>query len=155
MRSSLTLRFAGSETFKILQKMKHRLLYVELKTGCGDRGPAWIGFGESSKSGKTVYFNDQGFQSCKGRGIGANFYDLESGDQYWISGIKREGGDRHWAGGGIISVDRDAVSDYLSTRDFDELNPKRYRLFSVRSGNVRERIQALENQTAGVDSNDS
>jgi hypothetical protein len=128
--------------------MKRQLIYVELKTGCADRGPAWIGFGEYSKSGRTIYFNDQGFQSCKGRGIGANFHDLESGDEYWISGIKREGGDRHWAGSGIISVDREAVSDYLAMRDFDELDPKRYKMFSPAAGDIRQRVRLLENQTS-------
>ena len=127
--------------------MKHRLIYVELKSGHGDRGPAWIGYGEYSKSGRTVYFNDQAFQSGKGRGIG-NFHDLESGEGYWISGIKREGGDRHWAGGGIISVDRDALDDYLALRDFTELNPRRYKVCSLRKGNIKERIQSLENQEA-------
>ena len=126
--------------------MKHRLIYVELKSGHGDRGPAWIGYGEYSKSGKTVYFNDQAFQSSKGRGVGANFHDLESGKEYWISGIKREGGDRHWAGGGIISVDQEALADYLTLRDFTELDPKFYKLFTFRKGNIRERIKTLENQ---------
>ena len=132
----------------VLQEMKHRLIYVELKSGHGDRGPAWIGYGEYSKSGRTVYFNDQAFQSSKGRGVGANFHDLESGEGYWISGIKREGGDRHWAGGGVISVDQEALEDYLAVRDFTELDPKRYKLVSLKKGNVRERIQSLENQEA-------
>jgi hypothetical protein len=126
--------------------MKRPLIYVELKTGCGDRGPAYIGFGEYSKSKKTVYFNDQAFQSCKGNGIGANFYDLESQDDYWISGIKREGGDRHWAGGGIISVDQEALQDFLATRDLEELDLKQYKLFKSNKGNIKERIQMLENQ---------
>ncbi len=126
-------------------------MYVELKNGRADRGPARIGLGEYSKAGKTIYFNDQAFQSCKGSGIGANFHDLESGDEYWISGIKREGGDCHWAGGGMISVDRDALPEYLSMRGFDELDARHYQLFSVHCGNVKERIQALENQIAQQD----
>ncbi len=130
-----------------VSKWKSRLIYVELKSGCGDRGPAWIGYGEYSKSGRTIYFNDQAFQSSKGRGI-ANFYDLETGEIYWISGIKREGGDKHWAGGGVISVDQEALEDYLTVRDLTELDPKRYKLVLLKTGNVKERIQALENQEA-------
>ena len=128
--------------------MKRRLIYVELKSGLADRGPAWIGYGESSKSGRTIYFNDQAFQSCKGRGIGANYFDLESGDEYWISGIKKEGGDRHWAGGGRIFVHQDAISEYLEIRGYAELDPQDYEVCEVRSGNVKERINALENQQA-------
>ena len=127
-------------------KMNRPLIYVELKTGCGDRGPAYIGFGEYSKSRKTVYFNDQAFQSCKGRGIGANFYDLESEDEYWISGVKNKGGDRHSAGGGIISVDQDALQDFLALRDLEELDSKHYKLFTSNHGDIKERIQMLENQ---------
>ena len=124
--------------------MKCRLLYVELKSRCSDRGPAWIGYGEYSKSGRTIYFNDQAFQSSKGGGIG-NFFDLETGEQYWISGIKREGGDRHWAGGGIISVDLEALENFLALRDFTELDPKFFQTTSLRRGDIRERIQSLEN----------
>ena len=128
--------------------MKRRLIYVELKSGQSDRGDAWIGYGESSKSGRTIYFNDQAFQSCKGRGIGANYFDIESNDEYWISGIKREGGDRHWAGGGKIFVHDDAVKEYLQARDYDELDPQDYEVRAPRTGDVRERINALENQSA-------
>jgi len=126
--------------------MKGRLIYVELKSGYGDNGPAWIGYGDSSKSGRTIYFNDQAFQSCKGRGISANYFDLESGDEYWISGIKRDGDDRHWAGSGKIAVHDNAVEEYLQIGGYEELNPGDYEIVPVKSGNVRERIQALENR---------
>lgn len=128
--------------------MKRRLLYVELKSGEADRGPAWIGYGETSKSGRTIYFHDQAFQSCKGNGTGANYYDLESGDQYWISGIKKEGGDRHWAGGGRIAIYTDAVDEYLEIRKLDALDPHDYEVCSPRKGSVKERIHALENRQA-------
>ena len=128
--------------------MKRRLIYVELKSGQSDRGDAWIGYGEYSKSGRTIYFNDQAFQSCKGQGIGANYFDIESNDEYWISGLKREGGDRHWAGGGKIFVHDDAVEEYLQLRDHDELDPQDYEVCTPRTGDIRERINALENQSA-------
>jgi len=128
--------------------MKRRLIYVELKSGQSDRGDAWIGYGEFSKSGRTIYFNDQAFRSCKGRGIGANYFDIESNDEYWISGLKREGGDRHWAGGGKIFVHDDAVEEYLQLRGHDELDPQDYEVCAPRTGDIRERINALENQSA-------
>lgn len=126
-------------------EMKPELVYVELKTGQSDRGPAWIGFAERSKSGKTVYFNDQAFQSCKGRGVGANFFDLESGDEYWISGVKRDLSDRHWAGTGPIRVERRALGDYLRVVGLDALPKTGYELVDLRIGDVKERIEAQQN----------
>ena len=86
---------------------------MELKSGHGDSGPAWIGRASTSKTGATVYFNGQAFKSLKGSGIGANYFDVETGDQYWISGIKKDDQDRHWAGGGKIEIDRTVIDVYL------------------------------------------
>lgn len=125
--------------------MKLELVYVELKTRQSDRGPAWIGFAQRSKSGKTIYFNDKAFQSRKRRGIGANYFDLESGDEYWISGVKRDLSDRHWAGSGLIMVDRKALAEYLDTVGLDSLPKKGYELVDLQVGNVKERIEAQQN----------
>ena len=89
--------------------MKNRLIYVELKTGYSDDGPAWISIAGASKTGATVYSNGKAFKSLKGSGIGANYYDIETHEEYWISGIKRNNEDRHWAGGGRILIDRVAI----------------------------------------------
>ena len=101
--------------------MKDRLVYVELKSGHSDNGPAWIGIAGRSKTGATVYFNGGAFKSLKGSGFGANFFNIETGDEYWISGIKKNNQDRHWAGGGQITIDRAAVAQYLSEMDYAEL----------------------------------
>lgn len=71
--------------------MKQELKYAELKSGYNDDGPAWIGYVEFSKSGKTIYFNNQAFG---GNGHGGS-YDIETGDIYWITGIKKDGNNRH------------------------------------------------------------
>ena len=94
--------------------MKDRLIYVELKSGQSGKGPAWIGIAGASKTGATIYSNGKAFKSLKGSGIGANFFDLETGDEYWISGIKKNNQDRHWAGGGDIAIDRAVVAAYLA-----------------------------------------
>ncbi|MEO9970130.1 MAG: hypothetical protein ABJG15_09965 [Hyphomonadaceae bacterium] len=101
--------------------MKDRLVYVELKSGYSDDGPAWIGIAGASKTGATVYFNGDAFKSLKGSGIGANFFDIETLEEYWISGIKKNNQDRHWAGGGQIAIDRTAVERYLAEMDWAEL----------------------------------
>jgi hypothetical protein len=71
--------------------LKSELKYIELKTGYTSNGPAWIGKVEVSKSGKTVYFNGH---ALKGNGHGA-CSDIETHAVYWISGIKKNGQDRH------------------------------------------------------------
>lgn len=101
--------------------MRHRLIYVELKTGQSDNAPAWIGIAGSSKTGATIYSNGKAFRSLKGTGISANFFDIETGDEYWISGIKKNNQDRHWAGGGEIAIDRLAVDAYLAETGFESL----------------------------------
>ena len=101
--------------------MNDRLIYVELKSGHSDNGPAWIGIAGASKTGATVYSNGKAFKSLKGSGIGANFFDIETGDEYWISGIKKNNQDRHWAGGGEVAIDRLAVDAYLAETSFQSL----------------------------------
>lgn len=91
---------------------KTRIMYIELKSGQNDSGPAWIGRVTFSQTGKTIYYRGRAFQSCKGSGIGANYFDVESGEEYWISGPKKNGQDRHWAGGGPIHIDLDVIEEY-------------------------------------------
>ena len=101
--------------------MRENLLYVELKTGYSHDGPAWISVASTSKSGATIYSNGKAFKSLKGSGISANYYDLETGEEYWISGIKKNALDRHRNGGGIVKIDRDAIPAYLEATGFSEL----------------------------------
>ena len=67
--------------------MVYDLMYIELKTGYADDGPAWIGYVMTSKSGKTIYFNDHAFQ--RWNSPSGNYYDIESKEDYWISGVKK------------------------------------------------------------------
>lgn len=101
--------------------MKNRLIYVELKSGHGDIGPAWIGLAATSKTGITIYTNGKALKRMKGGGIVGNYYDIETGDEYWISGIKKNNQDRHWAGGGDILIDRAAVKAWFSQTGRDTL----------------------------------
>ena len=108
-----TIRFTASSLLRCCKiwnqeriRMINNLMYIELKTGYSDDGPAWIGYVKTSKSKKTIYFNDHAFQ--KNIGNYANYIDIENGDKYWISGLKKEESNRHWAGHGKIMVDRRA-----------------------------------------------
>ena len=125
--------------------MKPELKYIELKTGFGDNGPAWIGMAEFSKSGRTVYFNEKALKNSNAQGIAGNYYDIESGDEYWISGIKKNGTDRHWAGGGKIMIDRNVVELYLSQVDFNSLDKNRFELVDILPTD-KQKFAELENQ---------
>ena len=123
--------------------MKTEIKYIEQKTGYSDNGPAWIGKVKLSSSGQTVYFNDKGFKKC--RGISGNYYDIETQDEYWISGVKKDGTDRHWAGSGKIFIDKSVISEYLEIIDKDELDVKKFVVIDIPDTYPIERITSLEN----------
>jgi hypothetical protein len=100
------------------------LKYIELKTGHNDDGPAWIARVKASKSGRTIYFNGRALKQGS-RGAG-NFVDIETGESFWISGVKRDGSDRHKAGSGKILVEANALQEYLATVGRTELDKSRF-----------------------------
>jgi len=124
------------------------LRYIELKSGHSDNGPAWIGYVTLSKTGRTLYFNGRGLMKLKGqrRGdMGGNYVDMETGQSFWISGVKKNGEDRHWAGSGKILVEAAAVSEYLKTVGAKALDKSRHELAnSIRQTDV-ERLSAVAN----------
>jgi hypothetical protein len=103
------------------------LYYIEKKTGSNHDGPAWIGYIKKSKTGKTIYFNNRAYQKY-GHG---DYADIETGDGYWISRIKRNGQDRHWAGHGKIMIDRKAVNEYLTYRELTELKESQFTIVDI------------------------
>ncbi len=93
-----------------------RIMYLEQKSGFNDNGPARIGRVSFSKSGRSVYYDGRRFERIKGGGSSGNFEEVETGDEYWISGIKRDGSDRHWAGSGQVEIDEDVRAEYEALR---------------------------------------
>jgi hypothetical protein len=91
---------------------KTRIMYMELKSDCGDCGPARIGRVAFSHTGRTLYYKDRSFRSSGGQGIAGNYYCVQTGEEYWISGPKRNGQDRHWAGSGSVEIDPDVADEY-------------------------------------------
>ncbi|MBQ6018745.1 MAG: mannose-1-phosphate guanylyltransferase [Clostridia bacterium] len=120
-----------------------KLMYVELKSGCSDDGPAWIGYVRTSKSEKTVYFNDHAFQKYNS-GSG-NYYDIETGENYWISGVKKRESNRHWAGHGKIMIDRKAVPEYLSVIGENALPKQLFEVLDIEDRYPVERVYRLLN----------
>ena len=126
--------------------MRTEIKYLELKSGFSDNGNAWIGLVSFSKSGKTIYFDGKAFQSLGGMGISGNYFDLESGNEYWISGVKKDMSDRHQFGGGKILVEKRILNDYLQTIGKTELPKSGYELTEVETEKPIEKINELENE---------
>ena len=124
--------------------MKTEIKYIELKSGYSDNGPAWIAKVALSKSKQTIYFNDKAFQ--KTIGIYGNYFDVETGYEYWISGMKKDGTDRHWAGNGKIFLDRSIVSEYLKLTGKELVDDSRFEVVDIPEAYPVDRINNLENQ---------
>ncbi len=123
--------------------MIHRLMYIERKTGYSDDGPAWIGYVKTSKSKKTIYFNDHAFQ--KYIGTYSNYIDIENGDEYWISGCKKRESNRHWAGHGKIMIDRRAIDEYLSLIGEKQLPLNLFEVIDLEDKFPIERVRSILN----------
>lgn len=91
--------------------MKSRIMYIERKAE-GLSGTARIGRVTFSKTGKTLRYGGKSFQSLNGSGFKANFYNLENGEHYWISGCKRDGLDRLYGERVPIHIDPDTREEY-------------------------------------------
>jgi hypothetical protein len=86
-------------------------MYIECKAG-GLTGDARIGRVFFSKTGKTLYYAGISFQSLKVAGFKSNYFEGESGDEYWISGPKKDGSDRLYGERLPIVVDDDVAEEY-------------------------------------------
>ena len=89
--------------------MKTRIRYIEDK-GDGISGPARIGRVTFSKSGKSLYYQGRRFQTLAGQGFKANYFDVATGEEYWISGCKKDRTDRLYSG--AIEIDEDVADEY-------------------------------------------
>jgi hypothetical protein len=118
--------------------------YIELKSGYQDDGPAWIARVLVSKSGRTVYFNGKALKRSTQLASG-NYYDVETSESYWVSGVKKKGGDRHWAGRGKITIDAGAIDEYLAITGTTELDSTFVVSTEVRPPDVKK-FHYLENQ---------
>ena len=89
--------------------MKSKIMYVEYK-GDGLAGTAWITRVSFSKTGKSVYFDGKTLETLDGRGYKANYFDIETGERYWISGPRKDGGDALYPN--VVEIDEDVREEY-------------------------------------------
>ncbi len=87
-------------------------MYIEYK-GDGIVGPARIGRVTYSKTGKSIHYRGRTFETLRGYGFKANYFDVESGERYWISGCKKNGRDALYSN--TVEIDEDARDEYWST----------------------------------------
>ena len=86
-------------------------MYIENKAG-GLTGPARIGRVTFSKTGRTLTYGGRSFRSLKGAGFKANFFDVETGEEFWISGPRRDGRDRLYGEPVAVEIDEDVREEY-------------------------------------------
>ena len=100
---------------QLTRGMSRRVMYVENKQGLIDGAEARIGWVTFSKTGRTVYY--RGRSLAMGSGISGNFLDVETREEYWVSGVKKSGSNAHPAQRGVkIEIDADAVEEYRAIR---------------------------------------
>lgn len=90
--------------------VKTRIMYIEYKGGDELNGICRIGRVRFSKTGKTIYYRDNELQSLKGRGFKSNYYDVHTGEHFWVSGPKKNGQDTLYPE--KVFIDEDVREEY-------------------------------------------
>ncbi|WP_419390926.1 hypothetical protein [Demequina sp. SO4-13] len=88
-------------------------MFIQLKTGYAlDHGPSWIGWVDFNRSFKTARYRGRTLRRWTG-GLDANIFDIETDEEYWLSGPKRDRTDTRY-GPAKTAVDDDARDAYES-----------------------------------------
>ena len=86
-------------------------MYVENKSASLN-GPARIGRVTFSKTGKSLSYGGRTFQSLKG-GYKRNYFDIETREEFWISGPRKDGEDRLYPQSTQpVEIDDDIAEEY-------------------------------------------
>ncbi len=67
-----------------------RVMWIEYKRE-GLAGPARIGWVEVKEKGKRLEYQNQVLRSIRGQGNKTNYFDMETREEYWISGCRKDG----------------------------------------------------------------
>ena len=117
----------------VKQKFPPRIMYIEYK-GDGLHGSARIGRVTFSRTGATLHYGGKSFARLGGRGFKANYSDTESGEEYWISGPRRDGTDRLYKSDWPVEIDEDVREEYwIEIRKRPEL--KHHKITSLSTTN--------------------
>jgi hypothetical protein len=86
-------------------------MYIERKAG-NLTGGARIGRVTFSKTGKSIYYQDKIFERLTPKGFKSNYIEVNSGEDYWISGPRKDGADRLYSERIPVYVDEDVREEY-------------------------------------------
>lgn len=100
--------FTAPKEFK---NSRSKIMYIEDKSN-GLVGDARIGRVFLSKTGKTLYYKGLTFQSLKGSGFKANFYEVNTGSEFWISAPRKDKNDKLYGGSQGVEIDEDVEHEY-------------------------------------------
>lgn len=92
--------------------MRSQIMYIENKDDIAALD-ANIGRVTFSKTGKTLKYGGKEFQSMKGVGFKANYREVHTGEQYWISGCRKDGNDGLYRI--TVHIDEDVREEYWET----------------------------------------
>lgn len=109
--NSTTVGMEQENAYPAIKQMKGRIMYIERKAG-QLTGEARIGRVTCSKSGRTLYYGSLAFRSLAGAGFKSNYYCVETGEDYWISGCKQNGEDRLYGERVPVTIDEDVREEY-------------------------------------------
>jgi len=85
---------------------------IKISSGGGLHGSARIGRVTFSRTGATLHYGEKSFQSLNGSAFKANYFCVETGEHYWISGPRRDGADRLYKSNWPVEIDEDVREEY-------------------------------------------
>jgi len=100
--------------------MATRIMYVENKSESLS-GDARIGRVTFSKTMRSMFYDGKEFSKVRG-GYKYNCIEAETGDEYWISGCRKDGADRLYGEKVPVHIDENIREEYWTTiRNLPEL----------------------------------
>ncbi len=78
------------------------------------------------------------------QGAGRHF-DLETGESYWVSEVKKNGQDRHRWGSGKVAIEAAAADEYLELIGSTKLDKSRFNIVRGLEEPVPSKFHHLEN----------
>jgi hypothetical protein len=88
-----------------------RIMWIECKVD-GLSGPARIGRVMPGR-GRALRYGGRSFQTLRGSGFKANYRDAATGEEYWISGCRKDGRDALYTT--TVEIDDDVREEYWRT----------------------------------------
>ena len=84
-------------------------MWIEYK-GDGLAGPVRIGWVHVSQKGKRLDYRGKSFHTLSGQGFKSNYYDTSTGEEYWITGCRKDGRNALYSTN--VEIDEDAAEHY-------------------------------------------